>query len=210
MGGKSDGTSKRGRQVEARRNDQAVLDAARLVFAVHGPDAAVSAVAREAGIGMGSLYRRYASKEELLRTLCRQSLAEQLVAAETALGSGDEPWDALTGFIRACVSFRAGAFTPLAGTIPVTAEMTTTARCVHESLELLVSRAHEAGALRPDVAGVDLHQLIELFSRRRPDDGGAYQRLLAIALDGLRAPGAAPLPCSPSTWEALARQWTRD
>ncbi len=209
MGKTQAGKIGRGRQAEARRNDKAVLDAARLVFAVHGPEAAVSAVASEAGIGMGSLYRRYASKEELLRALCQQSLAEQLAAAEAALGNGGEPWDALAGFIGACVSFRAGAFTPFAGTISVTTEMTATARRVHESLERLVSRAREAGALRPDVAGVDLHRLIELFSRRRPDDG-SYLRLLAIALDGLRASGAAPLPGSPPSWEAMARQWVRE
>lgn len=207
MGNTKAGTSERGRQAEARRNDRALLDAARLVFAVHGPDAAVSAVAAAAGIGMGSLYRRYASKEELLQTLCRQSLAEQLAAAEAAFAGGTAPWDALAGFIAACVSFRAGAFTPLAGMIAVTAAMADTAQRVHEHLERLVSRAREAGTLRPDVTGADLHRLIELFSRRRPDDDG-YQRLLAIALDGLRAPGSAPLPGPPPSWEALARQWS--
>src|SRR5260370_13412896 len=115
--------SGRGRQAEARRNDQAVLDAARLVFAIHGPEAAVSAVAAEAGVGMGSLYRRYASKEELLQQLCQESLAQQIAAAEAALAGSDEPWDALAGFILACVSFRAGAFSVIAGTIPLTPEM---------------------------------------------------------------------------------------
>src|SRR5216683_12372 len=85
--------SARGRQAEARRNDQAVLDAARLVFAVHGPDAAVSAVASAAGVGMGSLYRRYTSKEHLLQQLCLDSLAQQIAAAEAALAGGDAPWD---------------------------------------------------------------------------------------------------------------------
>ncbi len=201
--------SGRGRQAEARRNDQAVLDAARLVFAIHGPEAAVSAVAAEAGVGMGSLYRRYASKEELLQQLCQESLAQQIAAAEAALAGSDEPWDALAGFIRACVSFRAGAFSVIAGTIPVTPEMRAAAQRAHELLECLVSRAHQAGALRRDVGSVDVHQLIELFSRRRPDDG-AHQRLLALILDGLRAPGREPLPGSPPTWASQARRWVRD
>lgn len=200
--------SGRGRQAEARRNDQAVLDAARLVFAVHGPQAPVSAVAAQAGVGIGGLYRRYASKDELLQRLCRDSMAQQIAAAEAALVSDEAPWDALAGFIRTCVSFRAGALGVIAGTIPVTAEMMSAAQRAHELLELLVTRAHQACALRPDVGSVDLNQLIELFSRRRPDDEGAYQRLLAIALDGLRAPGAETLPGSPPAWESYARRWT--
>jgi AcrR family transcriptional regulator len=207
--------SRRGRQAEARRNDRAVLDAARVVFAVHGPDAPVSAVAAEAGVGMGSLYRRYASKEELLQSLCQASMEQQIAAAGAALAGSDGPWDALAGFIRACVSFRAGVFSSVAGTIPVTAEMSATARHAHELLERLVVQASRAGSLRQDVSSVDIYQLIELFSRRRPDDEGAYQRLLAIALDGLRAPGREPsglmettlLPGSTPTWESYARRW---
>jgi AcrR family transcriptional regulator len=202
--------SRKGRQAEARHNDQAVLDAARLVFAVHGPDAAVSAVAARAGVGIGGLYRRYASKDELLQRLCRDSMAQQIAAAEAALAGDEESWDALAGFIRACVSFRAGALSVIAGTIPVTEEMIADAQRAHELLELLVTRARQAGALRPDVESVDLNQLIELFSRRRPDDEGGYQRLLVIALDGLRAPGTEPLPGAAVTWELYARRWSPD
>jgi AcrR family transcriptional regulator len=197
----------RGRQTEARRNDQALLDAARLVFAVHGPGATVRDVAAEAGIGMGSLYRRYPGKDALLQHLCRESLAQQIAAAETALGANVEPGEALASFIRTCVSFRAGAFAAIAGTMGVTPELLAAAQQVHELLERLVSRAQLAGAVRQDVGSVDIHQLIELFSRRRPDDGGAYQRLLALALDGLRAPGHDPLPCAQPDWETYARRW---
>jgi AcrR family transcriptional regulator len=202
--------SGRGRQAEARRNDQAVLDAARLVFAVHGPDASVSAVATAAGVGMGSLYRRYPSKEDLLQHLCQESMAQQIAAAEASLTGGEGPWDALASFIRACVSFRAGVFSAIAGTIPVTAEMIATAQRAHELVECLVSRAHQAGTLRPDVGSVDVNQLVELFSRRHSDDDDAYRRLLAIALDGLRAPGRERLPGSPPSWESYARRWARD
>jgi AcrR family transcriptional regulator len=205
---KQGGRSRKGRQAEARRNDQSVLDAARLVFAVHGPDAAVSAVAARAGVGIGGLYRRYASKDELLQQLCRDSMAQQIAAAETALVSDEGPWDALAGFIRACVSFRAGALSVIAGTIPVTEEMIAEAQRAHELLELLVTRARQAGALRPDVESVDLNQLIELFSRRRPDEESAYRRLLALALDGLRTSGTEPLPGAALTWESYARRWS--
>ncbi len=59
-----------GRQAEARRNDLAVLDAARDVFSAQGAGAPISAVAERAGVGMGTLYRRYGSKTELLQRLC--------------------------------------------------------------------------------------------------------------------------------------------
>src|SRR5882757_10663567 len=98
----------RGRQAEARRNDRAVLDAAREVFAVHGPGASVAQVAAEAGVGIGSLYRRYPTKEALLQHLCQASMDQQVAAAEEALARGTDPtgsWEALTGFVRECVGF---------------------------------------------------------------------------------------------------------
>jgi len=202
------GAGSRGRQAEARRNDRSVLDAARLVFAVHGPEAPVSAVATEAGVGIGTLYRRYASKHELLQHLCLASLEQQIAAARAALAGGEGPWEALSGLVRSCVSFRAGAFAHLAGTIPVTAGMIEAAEQSHRLLERLVVRARRAGALRADAGSVDVHQLVELFSRRRPDDDDAHQRLLAIALDGLRAPGTAPLPGSPPSWDDYAHRWS--
>jgi AcrR family transcriptional regulator len=197
------------------------------VFAVHGPDAPVSAVAAAAGVGIGTLYRRYPSKAELLQQLCLASMAQQIGAGEAAVDQGDSFAD-LVAFIRACVSFRAGVFSSLAGTIPVTPEMRAAAVRAHDLLAGLVSRAQEAGALRPDVTSVDIHQLIELFSRRRPDDDGrrdggdrpddsrpadqakaGYQRLLQLATDGLRPAGAALLPGVPVPWSSYASAWSR-
>jgi AcrR family transcriptional regulator len=200
----------RGRQAEARRNDRAVLDAARLVFAVQGPEAPVSAVAAAAGVGMGSLYRRYSSKEALLQHLCQASMEQQIATAEACLGSGGEPWDALARFVETCVLFRAGAFTSIAGTIATTAAMNATAQRAHELVERLVRAAQRAGTLRQDVGSVDIHQLIELFSHRRPDDDGAHQRLLAIALDGLHTAGQRRLPGSTPTWKSSVQRWVRD
>src|SRR5215471_7372487 len=90
--------SRRGRQAEARRNDLAVLDAARDVFTVHGADAPISAVAERAGVGMGTLYRRYGSKTELLQRLCVLAMEQALDAAGEALAASD-PWAGLSGYI---------------------------------------------------------------------------------------------------------------
>src|ERR671923_381925 len=92
----------RGRQAEARRNDRLVLDAARDVFAEQGFDAPVAAVARRAGVGMGSLYRRYGSKEELLQRLCVVAMEQAIEAAEEALRDADA-WAGLARYVRTCV-----------------------------------------------------------------------------------------------------------
>jgi AcrR family transcriptional regulator len=200
--------STRGRQAEARRNDRAVLDAAREVFAVHGPDASVAQVAAQAGVGMGSLYRRYPTKEALLQHLCRSSMLQQVTAAEEALEPGRDPWEALTGFVRECVGFRAGVLSAVAGRIAVTGEMQGIARHAHDLLEQLVHRARQAGALRGDASSVDIHEFIELFSRRPAGDTLAHERLLAMALDGLRAPGSEPLPGPAPDWHSYVRRWS--
>src|SRR5512146_3118075 len=118
--------SGRGRQAEARRNDLVVLEAARDVFAAQGADAPISAVAAHAGVGVGTLYRRYGSKTELLQRLCVLAMEQALAAAEDALAAAD-PWDGLCGYITACVELRSGALASLAGQIETTAEMRGTA-----------------------------------------------------------------------------------
>ena len=198
----------RGRQAEARRNDRAVLDAAREVFAVHGPDASVAQVAAQAGVGMGSLYRRYPTKEALLQHLCRTSMLQQVTVAEQALEPGRDPWEALEGFVRECVGFRAGVLSAVAGRIGVTEEMRAIARHAHELLEHLVRRAKRAGALRGDATSIDIHELIELFSRRPTSNTLAHERLLAVALAGLRSPGFEALPEPAPDWQAYAGRWS--
>jgi AcrR family transcriptional regulator len=204
--------SARGRQAEARRNDLVVLEAARDVFAAQGAGAPISAVAERAGVGMGTLYRRYGSKTELLQRLCVLAMEQALTAAGDALGASD-PWDGLAGYIRACVELRSGALTALAGQIETTAEMRDTARRSMTRLEQVVVRAHRTGRLRPDVTALDITWLIEQFSRRSPDqldpdeERNVRSRLVAIALDGLRArPGT--LPGRPPSRRHYVRRWS--
>jgi AcrR family transcriptional regulator len=204
-------TGFRGRQQEAARNDRKVLDAAREVFATQGWDAPVSAVAERAGVGMGSLYRRYGSKTELLQRLCVLAMEQNIAAAEQSLAM-DEPWEALSSYVRACVGFNAGAFAPLAGTLEVTDEMIIIAKRSTRLLARLVKRAQTAGALRGDVTATDITSLIEQFSRpsANPDapfDQFAQIRTLAIALDGLRSEGAHPLPGPAPSAHAQAARW---
>src|ERR1700744_3742441 len=131
-----------GRQAEARRNDLVVLEAARDVFTAQGAGAPVSAVAERAGVGMGTLYRRYGSKTELLQLLCVLAMEQALAAAGIAL-SDAEPGSAL------------------AGQVEVTEEMQATAERGIAAAAEVVLRARRDGRLRADVTALDISLLIE-------------------------------------------------
>src|SRR5687768_2098567 len=91
-----------GRRAQAARNDQRILEAARAVF-VGDPDAPISAVADRAGVGIGALYRRYPSKEELLRRLCGDGLRRYIDEAQAALADDGDTWVAFVEFVRRIV-----------------------------------------------------------------------------------------------------------
>src|SRR5271154_5339903 len=208
-----------GRQAEARRNDLVVLEAARDVFSALGADAPVSAVADRAGVGIGTLYRRYGSKAELLQRLCVLAMEQAVAAADDALGAAD-PWTGLAGYVRACIELGSGALAALAGQIETTAQMHAVARRSMTRLAEIVTRAHRHGSLRPDVTALDVTWLIEQFSRRPPDRVDADEernvraRLVAIALDGLRTQdGPRPqarqaLPARPPSRAGYVRRWS--
>jgi AcrR family transcriptional regulator len=204
-----------GRQAEARHNDLVVLEAARDVFSALGADAPVSAVADRAGVGIGTLYRRYGSKTELLQRLCVLAMEQALRAADDALAA-DDPWTGLAGYIRACVELRSGALAALAGQIETTVQMHAVARRSLARQAEIVALAHGDGSLRPDVTALDVTWLIEQFSRRPPDPVDADEernvraRLVAIALDGLRTQaGPRTLPGRPPSRAHYVRRWSR-
>ncbi|MFC5828941.1 TetR/AcrR family transcriptional regulator [Nonomuraea insulae] len=204
----------------AERNDRTLLQAARDVLAEDGAHASVAAIATRAGVGIGSLYRRYKTKEELFQRLSLLSLEHWNEAAEQGLADPD-PWAGLAAFINGCVAFGQGSLGPVAGTIEVTQEMSAKARRGDELLDELVRRAHQADVLRRDVAAVDISLLIEQFGRSPvvdqlrkqgrgdllPAAAEARRRLIAIALDGLR-PGHSPLPGSPPGEELFTGRWS--
>jgi AcrR family transcriptional regulator len=204
----------RGRQAEARRNDLAVLEAARDVFGTRGAEAPISAVAERAGVGMGTLYRRYGSKTELLQHLCVLAMEQALEAADEALRA-DDAWAGLAGYVRACIELRSGALASLAGQIETTAGMRSTARRGLTRVADIVERAQRDGSLRADVTPLDVTWLIEQFSRRAPDpvdleeERNARSRLVAIALDGLRAGPASALPGRPPSRARYVNRWSR-
>lgn len=201
----TDATTRRVADVDG---DDSVVIAARRVFAVHGPDAPVSAVAAEAGTGIGSLYRRFPSKQALLQYLCTESMRQIEALAATALEE-DDAWVAFTGFVHECVAQRAGAFgATLAGTVEITDDMRRLAKHGHQLLERLLARAQADGAVRPDVTAIDVRLLIELFSRRPLGEHDIHDRLLGLALDGLSASGERTPPALPPLdWAGYLARW---
>jgi AcrR family transcriptional regulator len=203
----------RGRQAEAARNDERVLDAARAVVARYGVEAPVSAIADRAGVGMGSLYRRYGSKGDLLRHLCTLALQSTVRAAETALATPD-PWAGLSVYITECVAQGTGTLGALAGSIDTTPEMWAISKRSRTLLERLVGRARRAGSLRRDVTALDIAWLIETLGKSGPAEAGTEdevirQRLTVIAIDGLRAPAARKLPGKPPSSRHYEQRWQR-
>jgi AcrR family transcriptional regulator len=213
LGGVATHTARRrGRHAEGARNDQRLLDAARDVFAAQGTAATVAAIAARAGLGIGSLYRRYGGKTELLQHLCLLAMQQAATAAGEALAEPDAD-AALTGYIRACVALRTGALAPLAGTIETTPQMRELSRQGRRLHQAVVDRAHREGHLRPDATALDISWMIEQFARTAPpadasdDDRNVQRRLLAIAIDGLYATGALPLPGHPPTPQHYVQRW---
>jgi len=200
-----------GRRAEAARNDQRILDAARAVF-VADLGAPIAAVAEHAGVGIGALYRRYASKEELLRRLCADGLEAYIAAASEALADDGDPWEAFARFMRRVVDADTHSLTSrLAGTFTPTEELNRDAGIAQELNERLFERTRAAGAIRPDLDVNDLSMVFEQVASVRLGDAGRTSQLrhryLALLLEAMHAPPATPLPGPPPTWQELTARW---
>jgi AcrR family transcriptional regulator len=204
-----------GRRSQAAQNDTRILAAAREVF-IADPRAPISAVAARAGVGISALYRRWPSKEDLLRQLCRDGLRLYVEEAEAALRSEGDAWDAFATFLRRIVDADVHSLTVrLAGTFSPTEEMFDDARRSGELNERLVGRAKAAGGLRGDFLAEDLTLVLEQMAAIRPGVFGdarrtqqLRRRYLAICLDGLRH-ATATLPGPPPTDAELGGRWAR-
>ncbi len=119
-------------------------------------------MAERAGVGIGALYRRYASKEDLLRRLCAEGLRRYITEAEAALADEGDPWHAFAAFMRRVVDADTHSLTlRLAGTFAPTEELYRDSRKAQELNVRLFERTRSAGAIRPDVEVDDLSLLLE-------------------------------------------------
>jgi AcrR family transcriptional regulator len=191
-----------GRQGQAARNNQVILDAARDVF-LADPKAPIAAVAERAGVGISALYRRYAGKEDLLRTLCHDGLRRFIAEAEAAAAEPNG-WDAFVGFLERIVDADVHSLTVhLAGTFTPTPEMHDDATRSDTLVRKLFARARSSGRLRRDAVVNDIGLVLEGCAAVRVPDGARTkqlrQRYLALLLAGLSVdadglPGPAPKP----------------
>ncbi len=210
------------RRAEVARNDRALLEAARAVVAEDGAHASVAAIAARAGVGVATLYRRYRTKDELFQRLSALAMNEYAAAAEDGLAR-DDPWEGFAHFVTAAVLAGTGALGPIAGTVEVTDAMSAVAARGDAAAEKVIRRAQAAGVLRDDVAPVDVALLIEQLGRsplveQLTKQGRvelldvarhARRRLVAIAIDGLRAPAPEPLPGPVPPWQLFTGRWSR-
>jgi AcrR family transcriptional regulator len=200
-----------GRRAQAARNDALILRAAREVF-VADPKAPISAVAERAGVGIGALYRRYGSKEDLLRRLSAEGLKTYTSAVEDALADEGDPWEAFANFMLRIVDADTHSLTlRLAGTFTPTEELYQDSRNAQELNVRLFERTRSAGAIRHDVEVDDLSLLFEQVATVRI--GGEERtrqlrrRYLALLLDALRVSSGSALPGPPPSWEEISRRW---
>jgi len=199
-----EGKSPRGRHREAAENDVRILDAARAVF-TDDPEAPISAVGARAGVGKSALYRRYASKEALLQAVGEEVTETYVALIERShqdLDDGVAPPDVLAAFLADAAS--TGTHTLV---LAISGRFAPSPRDQRRSAEgweagdRLVTRLHDAGALRAEVDWLDLNKLLEtLGGLRAPEPARAHQlrrRYAALLTAGL-APASAPLPDSPA------------
>src|SRR4051812_13211626 len=181
---------------DAERNRQRILDAARVVFAERGLSGSHDDIAREAGVGVGTVYRRFPDKEQLIHALFEARIEEIADVARAAVDHPD-PWQALVGFLMRTQELQSqdrGLKEIVLGGARG-AERAMGARAVIAPLAVqLLERAKDAGVVRSDIELTDL-PLIQLAigtiaESSRDVAPDVWRRLMTVVFDGLRAESA--------------------
>ncbi|MDI3405758.1 TetR/AcrR family transcriptional regulator [Streptomyces cavernicola] len=194
---------------DAQRNRELVLAAAREVYAEQGVEAPLDVIARRAGVGNATLYRRFPDRAALIEAVFHATLASVIEAGEEARRAED-PWAGLNGYLDR-------VFTVLAADRGANDLMTTgiegvpTLERLHvhnaETFAGLLDRCRDRGLVRADVVTEDLLLSLAAVGRAAPAleaaVPGSWRRPLALLIDGLRAEGAHPLPTEPLTSDQL-------
>jgi AcrR family transcriptional regulator len=188
---------------DAQRNRAALLDAARTAFAQEGLDAALEGIARRAGLAIGTLYRHFPTRMDLVAAIVAEKKRAWIKAAETAVAL-EPAWDGLTFFLERVCELQAGdrAFNDIASMrFPYARGIETARKRAYDLGRRIVERAQAEGSLRPDVTAEDLTFIFWAHARiseaTHAIDPDAWRRYLALTLDGLRATAAHPLPAPP-------------
>ncbi|MBA8929315.1 AcrR family transcriptional regulator [Kutzneria viridogrisea] len=190
---------RRAPRVDAIRNREAIVEAAAEVLAEQGAAVDVREIARRSGVGMGTLYRHFPKKDDLVHTVLRQDFSRWAESARQAAIDAEDPWAALTDFYQQALTGYARHRAimenfALTWSVPDLEGI----RQLRLVIEELCARAGAAGLLRPGVTTDDLLLLlvslghaVQITDECRPQ---MWNRLLRISLDGLRADRREPLP----------------
>jgi AcrR family transcriptional regulator len=173
------------------RNRQRVLAAARTVFAAGGPEGSLEAVAREAGVGIGTLYRHFPTRQDLFEAVYRHEV-EQLVALAEQLGTDLPPLEALRRWMHANVAFVAtkkGMSNALAIAVNASSDLTLhSIDRLGRAVGILLRRAVDAGEIRDDISADDILRTIVGLCYMHHNAGWQDNvlRLLDVFVDGMR------------------------
>jgi AcrR family transcriptional regulator len=198
-----------GRRRHARRNHELLVAAAREVFAERGVEASLEEIARRAGVGIGTLYRHFATREALVEAIFERRIGELVAVAEAAAGEPDG-WTGLVRFLERTLELQAGdrvlkdvlmRYPPGAGRLDSAREE------MRVLFEQILERARAEGTLRGDFTLSDLALLFwsfrPLIDATAEVSPGAWRRHLHWLLDGLRAQAATAQVEAPLTDEEL-------
>ena len=185
-------------RADAQRNYTKLLDAASAAFLEHGADdVSLEEIARRAGVGIGTLYRHFPTRQALLEAVYRDQV-ELLEARAEELLKTEPPGDALADWLRALMKFSSSKHTLISALLASPGKdselISSCSKVMRDAADALVARAQEAGVVRPDADSGDVIRLVHavnIATQRGPTDPGQADRMLALILDGLRPQPAA-------------------
>ena len=199
--GREPGRVEKTLRADARRNREAVIAAAKRLFADEGLEAQMPDVAKVARVGVGTVYRHFPTKEDLIAVLVGQRFERLAEKAREGL-EAEDAWQGICEFIRFSAQIQADdrGLCEVMGSRPDLMEAAALEVGLPELCDRLVKRAQRSGDLRRDLAWEDIPMIACGLGRiTQADVGpakGRWPRLVEIILDGLRAPGSAKLPRS--------------
>lgn len=184
-------------RADAARNASRILRAARDVYDEMGPEAPIEAIARRAGVGERTLYRRFPTKAELIRAALDQSIAEELTPTIEAVRHADDPLRGLAQLIDAAISLGAREHNLVAAARRAGSLHPDISASLNEALIELARRGQEAGVVRPDLVPDDLPRLVVMLHGvlATMDSGSdGWRRYVALMLDAISTTARQPLP----------------
>lgn len=181
----------RPKRADARRNHDRLVAAARDVLTEEGSAASMEAIARRAGVGVGTLYRHFPNRIDVVEAVYNTDVEELSEAASVAVTTL-EPWPAVVAFFDAFVRYartKKTLLSELQQAFEKNPALRSHARgLIDAAFDLVIDRAKEAGVIRDDVNGFDVTQLVSPVCTNTALSSEQTEHLMSMILDGLRYP----------------------